>query len=332
MANTLTQFVTLDEIKAARERIKSAARYTPIVDVPWPAKTSGPQDPRTSRLFLKAENLQPMGAFKIRGAYNMVSQLTPDQLKRGVITYSSGNHGQAVAMAAQMLGVPAVIVMPTTAPAVKVDGCRGFGAEVIFAGTTSLDRQARAEQEMAERGLTMVPPFDHTLIITGQGTVGLEILEQVPDVATVVIPVGGGGLLSGVATAIKQTKPSVRIVGVEPEGAPKVTKSLEAGHPITLPSSKSIADGLMNMRPGDITFAHIKQFVDEVVTVSDEDIAKAVGWLSRHARLVVEPSGAATTAAIMLGLGHIDPSAGPVVAIVSGGNVAPEAFAKYLAS
>jgi len=320
--NTLTQFVTLDEIKAARERIKKAARYTPIVDVPYPGGSG--------RLYLKAENLQPMGAFKIRGAFNMVSQLTPDQLKRGVITYSSGNHGQAVAMAAQMLGAPAVIVMPTTAPAVKVDGCKRFGAEVIFAGTTSLDRQARAEKEMAERGLTMVPPFDHALIITGQGTVGLEILEQVPDVATVVIPVGGGGLLSGASTAIKQAKPAVRIVGVEPEGAPKMTKSLEAGHPITLPSSKSIADGLMNMRPGDITFAHVKQFVDEVVTVSDEAIAKAVAWLAGNARLVVEPSGAATTAAIMLGLGHIDPSKGPVVAIVSGGNVAPEAFAKYL--
>lgn len=340
MENTLTQFVTLDEIKAARERIKSAARYTPMLEVPWPllagAKAPALQDHRgpglqpSPHLFLKAESLQPMGAFKIRGAFNMVSQLTPDQLKRGVITYSSGNHGQAVAMAAQMLGAPAVIVMPTTAPAVKVDGCKRFGAEVIFAGTTSLDRQARAEKEMAERGLTMVPPFDHALIITGQGTVGLEILEQVPDVATVVIPVGGGGLLSGASTAIKQAKPAVRIVGVEPEGAPKMTKSLEAGHPITLPSSKSIADGLMNMRPGDITFAHVKQFVDEVVTVSDEAIAKAVAWLAGNARLVVEPSGAATTAAIMLGLGHIDPSKGPVVAIVSGGNVAPEAFAKYL--
>ena len=316
------EFVTLDEIKAARERIKKAARFTPIVDVPYPGGSG--------RLYLKAENLQPMGAFKIRGAYNMVSQLSPDQLKRGVITYSSGNHGQAVAMAAQMMGAPAVIVMPTTAPAVKIDGCKSFGAEVVFAGTTSLERQARAEQILKERGLTMVPPFDHTMIITGQGTVGLEILEQVPDVATVVIPVGGGGLLSGASTAIKQSKPSVRIVGVEPTGAPKMSKSLEAGHPITLPSTKSIAGGLMNMRPGDITFAHVKQFVDEVVTVSDEDIAKAVGWLSRNARLVVEPSGAATTAAIMLGLGHIDPSKGPVVAIISGGNVAPEAFAKYL--
>ena len=273
-----------------------------------------------------------MGAFKIRGAYNMIAQLSPDALKRGVITYSSGNHGQAVALAARMLGAPAVIVMPTTAPAVKVEGTRSYGAEVIFEGTTSLDRQARAEREAAARGLTMVPPFDHPWIIAGQGTAGLEILEQCPDVATVVVPVGGGGLASGTAAAIKQSKPSVRIVAVEPAGAPKMSTSLAAGHPVTLESSASIADGLMNLRPGDITFEHVRAFVDAVVTVSDPDLAKAVGWLARHARLVVEPSGAATTAAVALGLGGIDPSRGPVVAIVSGGNVAPDAFAKYLAS
>ena len=316
-------FVSLREIKAARKRIRGAALFTPILDVPYPGKPTG-------HLLLKAESLQPMGAFKIRGAFNMISQLPAKSLARGVITYSSGNHGQAVAMAAQMLGAPSVIVMPTTAPAVKVDGCRRFGAEVIFAGTTSLDRQARAEKEVKERGLTMVPPFDHELIVIGQGTVGLEILEQVPDVATVVLPVGGGGLLSGTSAAIKLSKKGVRIVGVEPAGAPKMSKSLAAGQPVTLEASKSIADGLMNLRPGDITFAHVQKFVDQVVTVSDDDIAKAVGWLARNARLVVEPSGAATTAAIMLGLGGIDPSKGPVVAVVSGGNVAPEAFAKYL--
>jgi len=334
------EYVSLAEIQAARERIKNAARVTPMLEVPWPV-AAGANAPAlqdhggrglqpSPKLLLKAESLQPMGAFKIRGAYNMVSQLSADNLKRGVITYSSGNHGQAVAMAAQMLGAPAVIVMPTTAPAVKVEGCRSYGAEVIFAGTTSLDRQARAEQELTERGLTMVPPFDHRMIVIGQGTVGLEILEQCPDVATVVLPVGGGGLLSGASTAIRLSKPSVRIVGVEPAGAPKMSKSLAAGHPVTLESSRSIADGLMNLRPGDITFAHVQKFVDEVVTVSDEDIAKAVAWLARNARLVVEPSGAATTAAIMLGLGGIDPSKGPVVAVVSGGNVAPEAFVKYL--
>ena len=198
-----------------------------------------------------------------------------------------------------------------------------------MAGTTSLDRQKRAEQEASSRGLTIVPPFDHKQIIIGQGTMGLEILEQCPDVATVFVPVGGGGMASGVAAAIKLSKPSVRIIAVEPIGAPKMSKSIEAGHPITLPSSKSIADGLMNLRPGDLTFAHIRAYVDEVVIVSEEAIAGAVGWLFRNSRLVVEPSGAVTTAAVALGLGNVDIRKGPVVAVVSGGNVAPEAFAKY---
>jgi threo-3-hydroxy-L-aspartate ammonia-lyase len=321
----LEPFVTLDEIRAARERIKSAARYTPLIDVPYPPEVSS-----DIRLRLKCENLQPMGAFKIRGAFNMISQLPKENLERGVITYSSGNHGQAVALAAMKLGAPAVIVMPTTAPQVKIDGCKAYGAEVIMEGSTSLDRQRRAEQEAKERGLTIVPPFDHRQIIIGQGTMGLEILEQCPDVGTVFVPAGGGGMASGVAAAIKLSKPSVRIVAVEPEGAPKMTKSLEAGQPITLPFSKSIADGLMNLRPGDITFAHIRQFVDEVVTVSEGAIATTVGWLFRNSRLVVEPSGAVTTAAVSLGLGNVDLTKGPVVAVVSGGNVAPEAFAKYV--
>ena len=340
------ELVTLDEIIAARERIQDTALYTPMLDVPWPhlrtsrpqdLKTSGPHDLKPSipqalrpSLLLKAESLQPMGAFKIRGAFNMIAQLPKENLQRGVITYSSGNHGQAVAMAAQKLGAPAVIVMPTTAPQVKIDGCKSYGAEVIMEGTTSLDRQKRAEHEAAARGLTMVPPFDHKQIIIGQGTMGLEILEQCPEVGTVFVPVGGGGMASGVAAAIKLSKPSVRIVAVEPAGAPKMTKSREAGQPVTLPSSKSIADGLMNLRPGDITFAHVQKFVDEVVTVSEEDIASTVAWLFRNARLVVEPSGAVTTAAVALGLGNIDLAKGPVVAVVSGGNVSPESFAKYL--
>ena len=324
--------VTLDEIKAARERIRGTALYTPLFEVPWPGlKASGPQGPKAS-LFLKAESLQPMGAFKIRGAFNMIAQLPKENLQRGVITYSSGNHGQAVALAAQKLGAPAVIVMPTTAPQVKIDGCKSYGAEVIFAGTTSLDRQKKAEEVLAERGLTMVPPFDHQQIIIGQGTMGLEILEQCPELGTIFVPVGGGGMASGVAAAIKLSKPSVRVVAVEPTGAPKMSTSLAAGKPTTLPSSKSIADGLMNLRPGDITFAHVQKFVDEVVTVSEEDIAANVAWLFRNARLVVEPSGAVTTAAVALGLGNVDFKKGPVVAVVSGGNVAPEAFAKYLNS
>jgi threonine dehydratase len=271
-----------------------------------------------------------MGAFKIRGACNMLALLTPDALARGVITYSSGNHGQAVALAARARGAPAVIVMPTTAPAVKVEGARGYGAEVLFAGTTSTDRRVRAEQVAAERGLTIVPPFDHPWIIAGQGTTGLEILDQAPDVGAVFVPVGGGGLSSGVSAAIKLTRPGVRVVGVEPEGAAKMSRSLAAGHPVTLDRTASIADGLLTVRPGDLTFAHVQAYVDEVVTVSDEALAAAVAWLSRHARLVVEPSGAATVAAVTAGLGHADTASGRVVAIISGGNVAPEALARYL--
>ncbi len=317
--------VRLADIEAAAARVRPAARVTPLIEVPWPGTGSG-------TLLLKCENFQPMGAFKIRGAFNMIAQLTPEELQRGVITYSSGNHGQAVALAAQHMGVKAVIVMPTTAPGVKVEGARGFGAEVSFAGTTSLDRKRCAEQIAAERGLTMVPPFDHPMIIAGQGTVGLEILDQCPGVATVVVEIGGGGLSSGVAAAIKQRAPNVRVVGVEPEGAAKMKRSLEAGAPVTLDNVASIADGLMTIRPGDLTFEHVRAFVDEVVTVTDEDMIRAISWLYRRAKIVVEPSGSVTTAAVTLGLGGIDPANGPVVAIVSGGNVEPAKYAEYITS
>lgn len=319
---TTSPFVSLADIHAAVARVRPIARVTPLLEVRWPGTDTARQS-----LWLKCENLQPMGAFKIRGAYNMMAQLSREALDRGVITYSSGNHGQAVAMAARALSAPAVIVMPTTAPRVKVEGARGYGAEVQFAGTTSHDRQTHAEAEAAARDLTIVPPFDHPWIIAGQGSAGLELLEQLPQVGTVFIPVGGGGLASGVAAAIKLSRPQVRVVGVEPAGAAKMMASLAAGGPVTLPSTKSIADGLMSVRPGDLTFQHVREFVDEVVTVSEDAIADAVAWIFRHARLVAEPSGAVTTAALMQGLGSPH---GDVVAIVSGGNVAPEAFAQYL--
>lgn len=309
--------VTLDEIRAAAARIAGNVRRTPILDLSDLAERS---------LQLKCEHHQPGGAFKIRGASNMLATLPPDALARGVVTYSSGNHGQAVALAAHRRGVPAVIVMPTTAPAIKIEGVKRWGGEVILEGRTSADRLARAQHEAATRGLTMVPPFDHAAIIAGQGTCGLELLEQVPDVGTVVVPVGGGGLLSGVAAAVKQAKPDVVVVGVEPAGAPKMSRSLEAGHPVTLDRVSSIADGLMPVRPGDLTFAHAQAFVDHMVTVEDERIARADLWLFYEAKQVVEPSGAATTAAILWpapGSPLASPK-GPVVAIVSGGNVAPE--------
>ncbi len=322
--------VTLDDIRAARTRVGRAARVTPLLDVRYPhaARAGGPD----ARLYLKAESLQPMGAFKIRGAFNMIAQLSAEQIARGVITYSSGNHGQAVALAAQILGAPAVIVMPTTAPAVKVEGARSYGAEVQFAGTTSTDRQQQAEAEAARRGLTIIPPFDHVHIIAGQGTAGLEILDQHPDAGTVYVPIGGGGQLSGIAAALKLSRPSVRVVGVEPDGAPTMKTALAAGHPVTLEKTTSIADGLLTLRAGDVTFEHARAFVDEIVTVPDAAIVAAVAWLFRHARLVVEPSGAAATAAVMLGLGGADPRQGGVVAMVSGGNVAPEKFAGYIAA
>ncbi len=332
-----TTLVTLADIQAARERIRPAARVTPLLEVPHPAsvKEALQSDVGTTlqgcpRFFLKCESLQPMGAFKIRGAFNMIAQLTPEEQARGVITYSSGNHGQAVALSAQILGAPAVIVMPTTAPAVKVEGARSYGAEVQFAGTTSTDRQQHAEAEAARRGLTIVPPFDHPSIIAGQGTAGLEILEQCPGVSTIFVPIGGGGQVSGIAAAIKLSRPSVRIVGVEPAGAPTMKTALAAGEPVTLEKTASIADGLLTIRAGDLTFEHARAFVDEAVTVEDDAIARAVAWLFRRARLVAEPSGAAATAAVLLGLGGADRADGAVVAMVSGGNVAPEAFAKYI--
>jgi threonine dehydratase len=307
--------VSLDDIRGAAARVAAVARRTPVIPTALPG------------LLLKCENLQPMGAFKQRGAYNMIAQLPQDVRSRGVITYSSGNHGQAVAMAAQILGAPAIIVMPETAPGVKVEGARAYGAEVVFAGRTSFDRQQKAEEIAKARGLAIVPPFDHEWIIAGQGTVGLEILEQCAEVQAVYVPVGGGGLISGVATAIKRSNARVAVIGVEPAGAPKMSTSLSAGEPVTLEKTSSIADGLLSLRPGDLTFAHVKAFVDRVITVTDDQIASAVRWLFRTARIVAEPSGAVTTAAV---LSQAELS-GKTVAIVSGGNVAPGDFARYIA-
>jgi len=309
--------VTLDAIRAAADRLRGTVRRTPVLDV---------SDQAGRPLLLKCEPQQPGGAFKIRGAMNMLLRLTDAERTRGVITYSSGNHGQAVALAASRLGVAAVVVMPTTAPAIKVDGVKRWGAEVILEGTTTTDRRRRADAEVAARGLIMVPPFDHEWIIEGQGTCGLEILEQVPDVDVVVAPVGGGGLAAGVAAAIKLSRPDVAVVGVEPAGAAKMVASLAAGHPVTLDRTQTIADGLMPVRPGDLTFAHVQRFVDRMLTVGDDRIAEAALWLFFEAKQVVEPSGAASVAAVL----WPDPG-GPlvdrrkkVVAILSGGNVAPQ--------
>jgi threonine dehydratase len=314
--------VTLDAIHDAAARITAIARRTPVLDASHLAERP---------LWLKCESHQPGGAFKIRGATNMLMRLDADARANGVITYSSGNHGQAVSLAASRLGVKAVIVMPTTAPAVKVAGVKRWGAEVIEAGTTSLDRKVRAEAEASARGLTMVPPFDHPWIIEGQGTCGLEILDQVRNADVVVAPIGGGGLISGVAAAIRQAQPDTRIVGVEPVSAAKMTASIAAGHPVTLDRATSIADGLIPVRPGDLTFEHTRAFVDAVVTVTDEQIARAALWLFHEAKQVVEPSGAASVAAVLWPAGDspLADRRARVVAILSGGNVAPQTLASF---
>ena len=308
--------VTLDDIQAAARSIRGIARVTPLVEI---------SQPGASRVLLKCENLQLGGAFKIRGAANMVNCLSADTRRRGVITYSSGNHGRAVAIASQLAGIHAVVVMPTSAPAIKADAVTDLGAEVIFEGTTSVERKIRAEREAEKRGLIMVPPFDHEWIIAGQGTVGLEVLEQCVDLGEIYVPVGGGGLVSGIAAAVKALRPEVQVIGVEPAGAARMTASLKRGYPVTLTTCMSIADGLLPVQPGDLTFAHVRAQVDEVVTVEDDDIAAAVGWLFREAKLVAEPSGAAAFAALTLARQR-RPAGGAAVAVISGGNIAAADF------
>ena len=270
---------------------------------------------------LKLENEQPMGAFKIRGAYNAIRKLPDAARKRGVITFSSGNHGQAVAYAAKQFGVRAVIVMPETAPAVKVEGVKHWGGEVVMAGRTSEDRRTKAEEIARRDGLAIVPPFDHPDIIAGQATLALEIVEQLPEVETVLVPVGGGGLISGVVTGLAAVKSRAKVWGVEPAGAPKLKRSLEAGKLVRLETTASIADGLITLNVGGIPFAeleHHRERLRGVVLVEDDSIRDAMHFLWRTCQLAVEPSGAATTAALMSGA--VRPS-GVTVLVVSGGNI-----------
>ena len=322
MTVTNLTLVSAEEVRAAVPRVATLARRTPLLDA---GRVAG------RRLYLKCENVQPSGAFKLRGAVNMLQQLTPDQRRLGVITYSSGNHGQAVAFAARALGTPAVVVMPTTAPDIKIDNVKGLGAEVLFAGTTSNERQVRAEAEASARHLTIVPPYDHPWIIAGQGTVGLEIVDDLPDVAAILIPIGAGGQISGVAAALKRERPEVRLIGIEPSGANAMQQSVTAGHPVTLAKSASIADGLLPVRPGDLTFAHVQALVDAIVTVEESDIVDALRWFYFEARQVVEPSGAVALAALLSGSAEAFlPEDGPIVAVVSGGNIAPATLAALL--
>jgi threonine dehydratase len=307
--------VTIEDVRAAAARVRDVVPETPFVVV-------GPARPGAVAFALKCEHQTSIGAFKLRGAYNLMAQLTREERAAGVVTFSSGNHAQAVARSAQLLDVAAVVVMPTSAPALKVERTRQYGAEVILEGTTSVERKARAEVEAARRGMIIVPPFDDARIIAGAGTVGLEIVGQARGLRTVFVPVGGGGLLSGVAVAVRALAPQAVVVGVEPVGGACMAASLAVGRPVTLASTASLADGLLPVRPGDLTFEHAKALVQEVRTVDETAIADALRWIYDATGMVVEPSGAVGVAAALAE----GPTRLGVVAVVSGGNVAPEAF------
>ncbi len=316
------ELVTFQEVEAAAERLGGRAVRTPLLASPGLSQALG------AEVRLKVESLQRSGSFKFRGAYNFLARRSDAELGPGVITYSSGNHAQAVALSASLRGVQSVVVMPTTAPAVKRKGAEALGARVVLEGTTSVERRARAEEIQAEEGLTMVPPFDHADIIAGQGTVALEAAREWLEMDTWVVCLGGGGLGSGSAVSLRALRPDARIVGVEAEGAASMRASLDAGAPVTLDRIDTIADGLAPVRPGDLTFAHVQALFDDVVTVSDEAILEATGWLLHSRKLVVEYSGAAAVAAIQSG--KVETAGRRIGVTVSGGNLDPSFMARLL--
>jgi threonine dehydratase len=302
--------VSLADIRDAAQRLRGVAVRTPLL------LAEGPD--RHTRVWLKPEMLQRTGAFKFRGAYTFVSRLTPEARSRGVIAPSSGNHAQAVAAAAQLFSIRATVVMPTTVTAAKRAGAERLGAEVVLAGTTTKHRMDRALELVEERGLTLVPPYDDPVIIAGQGTAGLEIAEDLPEVDTVLVPVGGGGLSAGVATAIKSVVPSARVIGVEPVGAAKLTRARAAARPVLLEQSSSLADGLLAVQVGSLPFAHHQAYLDDVVTVEDDALRDAMRWLLDRMKLVTEPSGAITLAALQT---NVVKARGDTVCLLSGGNI-----------
>ncbi len=315
--------VTLDALRRAAADLEGIAVKTPLIPAPTLEQQLGVP------VQLKGEHLQPVGAFKIRGAYTAISRLPERALAAGVITYSSGNHGQAVAYGARALGTRAVVVMPDHAPEVKILGVQRHGGEVRFGGPTSATRQRAAEAMAANEGFTVIPPFDHPDVILGQATCGLEILDEVPDVDTILVPVGGGGLLAGLCVAVTALGRAVRVIGVEPSGAPKLTEALNAGGPVTLERTESIADGLLPLAIGRLTFPIIQRTIHATIRVPDEDIPGAMEVLFHDCGIEAEPSGAVTTAALLSGT--IRP-AGPTVAVVSGGNVDRELFTRLVHS
>jgi threonine dehydratase len=317
------RLVTLAAMVEAQRRIHGVAVRTPLLSC---LNHEG-------KLYLKPESLQPVGSFKIRGAYNKVAALSPAERGRGVIAYSSGNHAQAVAYAARAMGAKAVIVMPAAAPEVKRKGTAALGAQIVLVGPGSDERQTRAEALATEHGYTVVPPFNDELIIAGQGTIGLEILDDLADAQTVLVPVSGGGLISGIATAIKLRSPKTKVIGVEPELAADARASLRSGKRVSLPAeqtTRTIADGLRSQSVGEIPFAHINKYVDDIVTVSEEEIRDAIRRLLAM-RLVIEPSGAVPYAAFLF---HGDelPQTDKTVAVLSGGNIEPALLREIMSS
>ncbi len=304
--------VTIDDLEAAAKVLAPVAVRTPLLPADAISEQVG------APVWIKPEVLQRGGAFKFRGAYNFLSRMDPELRKRGVIAPSSGNHAQAVALAAKLFGVPATVVMPTTVTAAKRGGAERLGARVVLAGRTTADRMSKAEELVKQDGSTLVPPYDHPTIIAGQGTVGLEIAADLPDVEAVLVPVGGGGFSAGVSAAIKLRLPNARVIGVEPTGAPKLSRARAAGRPVKLEHTGGLADGLLAVEVGQLTFAHHERYVDDVVLVDDAALCRAMRLLLDRMKLVVEPSGAITVAAL---LEKKFTPRGPTVAILSGGNI-----------
>lgn len=315
--------VSLKEIKEAQSRLHGITVRTSLIEFNLP-------DVPNRRLFLKPENQQPIGAFKLRGAYNKIASLSDQDRKRGVISYSSGNHAQGVAYAARALGVKAVIVMPNNAPAIKREATAKLGADIVVVGPGSDERKIKAEELATQHGYVIVPPYNDEQIIAGQGTMGLEILEDLPEVETVLVPVGGGGMISGLAAAIKLTKPSVKVIGVEPELAADGQASLRSGTIVQFPAeqvSRTLADGLRTQSVGPINFEHIRQYVDDIITVSEDEIREAMKRLAANSQTVAEPSGSVAVAGFLFHHREL-PETRLNVAIISGGNIEPGMLAE----
>jgi threonine dehydratase len=311
--------ISLEDVVAAASRLAGVAHRTPTL-------TSRELDRRIGgKVHLKAENFQRGGAFKFRGAFNRISSLPPGT---GVATYSSGNHAQAVALAASLCGSSAVVVMPEDAPPEKIEATKGYGAEVVFYDRYREDRQALGQALAADRGLVLVPPYEDPMVMAGQGTATLELLEDAPDLDLLVVPVSGGGLIAGSATAAKGLRPSIGVIGVEPEAGDDTRRSLEAGERVQIPVPRTIADGLAVSTPGELTFEVNRRLVDEVVTVSDDDLVRAMAFLFERTKIVVEPSGAAGLAALLSGA--VDAAGLGVGVILSGGNISVRRFAELI--